>query len=69
MQNATEDGGDESAKIRESRFVIAQMLALADNTDDAVAELGAIRSQLVETFGEDSTQVRNLDKQIRRLGK
>ncbi|SHT77706.1 serine/threonine-protein kinase [Mycobacteroides abscessus] len=69
VQNATEDGGDESAKIRESRFVIAQMLALADNTDDAVAELGAIRSQLVETFGEDSTQVRNLDKQIRRLGK
>ena len=58
---------DEAAKILESRFVIAQMLASAGETDEALAELSAIRPLLADEFGVESTQVRNLDKQISRL--
>jgi serine/threonine protein kinase len=59
---------DEADKILESRFVIAQMLAAAGDPDDALTELEAIRPMLADAFGTDSTQLRNLDKQINRLG-
>ena len=63
---STDDDG--TAKIRESRFVIAQMLAAAGHPDEALAELEAVRPLLADAFGADSTQVRNLDKHIHRLG-
>jgi tetratricopeptide (TPR) repeat protein len=59
---------DEAAKVRESRFVIAQMLAAAGHPDEALTELAAVRPLLADAFGAASTQVRNLDKQISRLG-
>jgi hypothetical protein len=62
--NASED---EAAKVRDSRFVIAQMLAAAGRPDEALTELAAVRPLLVDAFGADSTQIRNLDKQIDRL--
>jgi serine/threonine protein kinase len=58
---------DEAAKVLESRFVIAQMLASAGETDEALAELSAIRPLLADAFGAESTQIRNLDRQISRL--
>lgn len=61
------DSEDESVKILESRFLIAQMLASAGLTDDALIELEAIRPLLADAFGARSTQVRNLDKQIDKL--
>ena len=44
------------------------MLAAAGRADDALAELESVRPLLVVAFGADSTQVRNLDKHIDRLG-
>jgi len=68
VQNAdTSTGGDEARKILETRFVIAQLLAADGYPDEAIAELQAVRPLLVEAFGPDSTQVRNLDKQAARL--
>ena len=58
---------DEAAKIRESRYVIAQMLAAEGEVDEALAELHAVRGLIVNAYGVESTQARNLDKQIRRL--
>ncbi|MER5596078.1 hypothetical protein [Streptomyces sp. NPDC002265] len=68
VQNAyTSASRDTTAQIRESRFVIAQMLAASGHLDEALAELEAVRPLLTAAFGSDSTQVRNLDKQIHRL--
>ena len=61
-------GADEADKVLESRFVIAQMLAAAGYPDEALTELEAVRPLLAGIFGADSTQVRNLNKQIDRLG-
>jgi len=58
---------DEADKVLGSRLVIAQMLVVAEYLDEALTELGALRPLLASTFGIDSTQVRNLDKQISRL--
>ena len=58
---------DEARKILETRFVIAQLLAADGRPDEAFAELRAIRPLLADTFGDDSIQVRNLDKQAARL--
>lgn len=58
---------EESAKVLESRFVIAQLLATAGDAEAAIAELRAIRPLLVAAYGAGSTQVRNLDKQAARL--
>jgi tetratricopeptide (TPR) repeat protein len=67
-QNAdTSADEDEAAKVLESHFVIAQMLAAAGHSDEALTELEAIRPLLAAAFGADSTQIRNLDKQIDRL--
>jgi serine/threonine protein kinase len=59
--------GDETRKVLEARFVIAQLLAADGYPDEALAELKAVRPLLVEVFGSDSTQVRNLDRQAARL--
>ncbi|WP_432931970.1 protein kinase domain-containing protein [Microbispora sp. CA-135349] len=68
VQNANASGNDDTAdQIRESRFVIAQMLASSGRPDEALTELKAVRPLLADAFGADSTQVRNLDKQINRL--
>jgi len=58
---------EEADKIRESRFVLAQMLAAAGHPDEARTELEAVRPLLADAFGANSTHVRNLDKQIDRL--
>jgi serine/threonine protein kinase len=68
VQNADRSaGGDEARKVLESRFVIAQLLAADGYPDEALAELHAVRPLLAETFGSDSVQVHNLDKQAARL--
>jgi serine/threonine protein kinase len=58
---------DEAENVIESRFLIAQMLAAAGDPDAAAAELRALRPLLADAFGANSTQVRNLDKQVGRL--
>ncbi len=69
VQNAdTAAGGDEADRILESRFVIAQMLAATGHPDEALTELEAVRPLLADAFGAGSIQVRNLNKQINRLG-
>jgi serine/threonine protein kinase len=58
---------DEAEKVIDSRFLIAQMLAASGDPDAAATELRALRRLLADTFGANSTQVRNLDKQVSRL--
>ena len=58
---------DEAAKVMESRFVIAQLLASTGETEPALAELRAIRPLLAAAYGPDSAQVVNLDRQAARL--
>jgi len=68
VQNAgTSTSGGETRKVLEARFVTAQLLAADGYPDEALAELQAVRPLLADTFGPDSTQVRNLDKQAARL--
>ncbi|MFI6477628.1 protein kinase [Nonomuraea sp. NPDC050663] len=67
VQNATGTSDEAPEQIRESRFVIAQMLASAGRSDESLAELEAVRVLLVEELGVGSTQVKNLDKQIARM--
>jgi tetratricopeptide (TPR) repeat protein len=68
VQNADASADeDEAEKVLESRFVIAQMLAAAGHPDDALTELEAVSPLLAYRFGGDSTQVRNLNKQVSRL--
>ena len=68
VQNAdTSAGGDEARKVLETRFVIAQLLAADGYPNDALAELQAVRPLLLDTFGPESVQIRNLDKQASRL--
>ena len=58
---------DEAAKVMESRFVIAQLLASTGEAEAALAELRAVRPLLASAYGPDSAQVSNLDKQAARL--
>lgn len=58
---------DDPAKRVESRFVAAQLLAATGQIDEAVTELKAIRPQLADIYGPNSTQLNNLDKHIKRL--
>jgi serine/threonine protein kinase len=67
VQNAPPGDDEEEAKVRESRFVIAQMLAATGRPDEALAEFEAVRPLLAAAFGTGSTQVANLDKHIGRL--
>ncbi|MGH3298644.1 MAG: protein kinase domain-containing protein [Trebonia sp.] len=57
---------DEAEKVIDSRFVVAQLLAASGEPDAAAVELGALRPLLATAFGEESTQVRNIDKQVGR---
>jgi hypothetical protein len=58
---------EEAAKVMESRFVIAQLLASTGEAEPALAELRAVRPLLAAAYGPESAQVRNLDKQAARL--
>jgi Protein kinase domain len=58
---------DEAAKVMESRFAIAQLLASTGEIESAIAELRAVRPLLAAAYGPQSAQVRNLDKQASRL--
>lgn len=64
VQNA--DPSDPT-RVLETRFLIAQLLAADGYPDEALAELDDLRPLLVRTFGADSVQVHNLDKQATRL--
>jgi hypothetical protein len=68
VHHAGAAGEEEADKVLGARFALAQMLATAGRADDALAELESVRPLLVVAFGADSTQVRNLDKHIDRLG-
>jgi serine/threonine protein kinase len=67
VENAVDSTQDEADKIRDTRFVVAQMLAAAGHPDEALAELEAVRPLIVGAYGQDSTLVRNLDRQIARI--
>jgi tetratricopeptide (TPR) repeat protein len=68
VQNSgTSTSGGETLKVLEARFITAQLLAADGYPDEALAELQAVRPLLADTFGPDSTQVRNLDRQAARL--
>jgi serine/threonine protein kinase len=58
---------EEALKLLESRFQIATLLAATGETDDALAELGAIRPAFAAIFGENSTMIRNIDRQVARI--
>jgi hypothetical protein len=58
---------EEAAKVMESRFVIAQLLASTGEIGSAIAEIRAVRPLLVAAYGTDSAQVRNLDRLADRL--
>jgi hypothetical protein len=58
---------DEAERVIDSRFVVAQLLAASGEPEAAAAELAALRSLLASAYGEESTQVGNLDKQVDRL--
>jgi hypothetical protein len=58
---------DEAAKVMESRFVIAQLLAGTGEAESAMAEMRAVRPLLAAAYGTESAQVHNLDKQASRL--
>ncbi len=68
VRNVAASAQDDAAeRVFESRYVIAQMLAMDGQPEEAVAELESLRPVLYDAFGAESTQVRNLDKQISRL--
>jgi hypothetical protein len=67
LQNADVKDPENAELVLESRFVIAQMLASDDRPDEALIELEAIRPAFRAAYGDDSTHVRNLDRQIDRL--
>ena len=58
---------EEAAKVLESRFVVAQLLATSGDAEAALAELRAVRPLLAAASGPESPQVRNLDKWAGRL--
>lgn len=64
----TDEDPAELLQVLQTRFIIAQLRAADGHPDEALADLRAIRPSFVSVYGPDSTQVRNLDKQARRLG-
>jgi hypothetical protein len=58
---------DEAAKVMDSRFVIAQLLASIGDIEAGIAEMRAVRPLLAAAYGPESAQVHNLDKQAARL--
>jgi hypothetical protein len=67
MSSSAARDADEAAKVMESRFVVAQLLASTGETGQAIAELRAVLPLLAAAYGPDSAQVSNLDKQAARL--
>lgn len=67
VQNVDGHDPERVERVLESRFVIAQMLATEERTDEAIAELKKIRPAFLATYGADSIHVRNLERQIERL--
>ena len=65
--SAAQSDPEEAAKVLESRFVIAQLLATTGDFESALAELHAVRPVLAAVYGPQSAQVGNLDKQIGRI--
>lgn len=64
----TDEDPAEFLQVLQTRFIIAQLRAAEGYPDEALDDLRAIRPSFVSVYGPDSTQVRNLDKQARRLG-
>jgi serine/threonine protein kinase len=60
------DHPDEVLQVLQARFQIAPLLAATGQADKALAELREIRPLLAAAFGESSTMVRNVDRQIGR---
>jgi hypothetical protein len=54
-------------QVLESRFVVAQMLASQERSDEALAELNALQPEFRAAYGEGSAHVRSLERQIERL--
>ncbi|MDN5857117.1 MAG: serine/threonine protein kinase [Pseudonocardia sp.] len=67
VQSSGSDEPGDAEQVLESRFVIAQMLASQDRTEEAVAELNALQPVFRAVYGERSAHVRNLERQIARL--
>ncbi|MDN5932965.1 MAG: protein kinase [Pseudonocardia sp.] len=65
LQNV--DHPESAEQVLESRFVIAQMLASDDRPDEALTELDAIGPAFRAMYGDASTHVRNLERQMDRL--
>jgi serine/threonine protein kinase len=61
------DDSESAEQMLECRFVIAQLLASDGRPDEALVELDAIRPGFRAAYGDDSTHVRNLERQIARL--
>ena len=58
---------DEMAKVLESRFVVAQLLATTGDVEAAIGELHAVRPLPAAAYGPQSPRVQNLDKLADRL--
>jgi hypothetical protein len=65
LQNV--DDSESAEQMLECRFVIAQLLASDGRPDEARVELDAIRPGFRAAYGDDSTHVRILERQIARL--
>lgn len=67
VQNVDADDPENAEQVLENRFVIAQMLAADDRAEEALAELEAVRPLFGAVYGDESTHVRNIERQIQRL--
>ncbi|MCL2583504.1 MAG: serine/threonine-protein kinase [Streptosporangiales bacterium] len=65
VENADRDS--DAPSILETRFIIAQLRAAVGHPEEALADLRTLRPELASAFGQNSTQVRNLDKYAARL--
>ena len=55
------------ARLLDTRFVIAQLLAVEGLLDEACAELQVLRPAFEQRYGPGSVHVRNVDRQLGRL--
>ncbi|MGH3568161.1 MAG: protein kinase domain-containing protein [Pseudonocardia sp.] len=67
LHNVEDDDPENAEQALETRFVIAQMLASEDRTGEALTELDAIYPAFRVLYGDDSTHVYNLERQMDRL--
>jgi tetratricopeptide (TPR) repeat protein len=67
LDEAAQHDPEEVLKILESRYQIASMLSATGKPARALAELRDIRPYCAAVYGEASTMVANIDKQINRL--